>query len=138
MGSKLCIVAISSFIKNSSKDKFLVIKRHKGEIAYPGKWAFAGGKTESGETIIETLKREVLEEVGIEIEDYKKFLRDFTFVRPDDKSVVGLCFEVVAKSENVKISEDFEDFKWVTPEEFLELDYIDGMEKEVNLAFNLE
>ena len=32
MSSKLNIVAITAFIKNSSKDKFLVVKRHKNEM----------------------------------------------------------------------------------------------------------
>ena len=138
MEDKLHIVAITALIKNSSKDKFLVLKRHMNEIAYPGKWAFPGGKAEKGETVLETLKREVLEEAGIEIEDYKKYLRDFTFIRPDNKNVIGLCFEVIAKSENVRISEDFETYKWIKPEELSDLDYIEGMEKEVELAFQSE
>lgn len=138
MSSKLHIVAINAFIKDSSKNKFLVIKRHKNEIAYPGKWAFPGGKTERGQTLLDTLKREVLEEVGLEIEDNIKFLKDFTFVRPDDKNVVGLCFEVVAKSNNVKISQDFEDFRWIKPEELLKFDHIEGMEEEVKLAFDMK
>ena len=138
MEDKLHIVAITALIKNSSKDKFLVLKRHMNEIAYPGKWAFPGGKAEKGETVLETLKREVLEEAGLEIEDYKKYLRDFTFIRSDDKNVIGLCFEVIARSENVTISEDFETYKWIKPEEISDLDCIKGMEKEVELAFQPE
>lgn len=137
MSSKLHIVAITAFIKNYSQDKFLVVKRHKNEIAFPGKWAFPGGKTERGQTILETLKREVLEEVNLEITNNIKFLKDYTFIRPDDQNVVGLCFEVIATSENVKISKDFEDFKWITPQELSTLDYIEGMQEEVKLAFNL-
>jgi len=135
MIQKLYIVAITAIIKNSTKDKILVVKRHKNEIAFPGKWAFPGGKTECGETILDTLKREVLEEVGIEIEDKIKFLKDFTFIRPDNINVVGLCFEVFAKSNHVTISEDFEEFKWITPEELSELNHIEGMKEEVLLAF---
>ena len=138
MEDKLHIVAITALIKNSSKDKFLVLKRHMNEIAYPGKWAFPGGKAEKGETVLETLKREVLEEAGIEIEDSKKYLKDFTFIRADDKNVIGLCFEVIARSEDVRISEDFETYKWIKPEELSDLDYIEGMEKEVELAFQSE
>ena len=137
MSSKLHIVAITAFIKNSTKGKFLVVKRHKSEVAYPGKWAYPGGKTERGQTIMDTLKREVLEEVGLKIENEKRFLKDFTFIRPDDINVVGLCFEVTAKSDDVKISKDFEDYKWITPEELSELDHIEGMEEEARIAFGL-
>ncbi|MFZ5955366.1 MAG: NUDIX hydrolase [Nanoarchaeota archaeon] len=136
MENKKHIIAINAFIKNKKGDKFLVIKRSKKEIAHPGKWAFPGGKLEKGENVLDTIKREVMEEVGLRIKDEKRFLRDFTFMRPDGHNVVGFCFEVIAKSDNVKISEDFDDFKWVAPEEFYLLDYIKGMDEEVRLAFS--
>jgi nucleoside triphosphatase len=136
MENKKHIVAINAFIKNKTKDKFLVIKRNNNEIAFPGKWAFPGGKVEKGQTILETLKREVLEEVGLEIEDSMKFLKDFTFIRSDNHNVVGLVFEVIAKSDNVTLAEDFDDYKWVTPEEFHSLDFIRGLDEEVKFAFN--
>ena len=135
--NKKHIIAITALIKNKEKTKILVIKRNKNEIAYPGKWAFPGGKLEKGETILDTLKREVKEEVGIDIEDYKLFLKDYTFIRPDNHNVVGLSFLVIAKSDNVNLSKDFEDSKWVNIEEFKNLDYIDGMEKEVKIAFTI-
>ena len=128
------IVAITAFIKNKKGDRFLVVKRSKKETAYPSKWAFPGGKMERGETVMDALKREVLEEVGLEIEDAKTFLKDFTFVRPDGHNVVGFCFGVQAKSENVMIANDFEEFRWITPEELRGLDHIEGMEEEMEIA----
>ena len=137
MDNKQHIVAITAFIKNSTEDKFLIIKRSPNETAFPGKWSFPGGKLERGENIMQTLKREVKEEVGLEIENnYKKFLKDFTFIRTDGINVVGMCFEVKAKHENVIIpKKEFDEYKWVTPEEFESYDHIEGMEEEVNLAF---
>ncbi len=138
MEDKKHIVAITALIKNKIGDKFLIVKRHKNEIAFPGKWAFPGGKVERGQDILETLRKEIMEEVGLEIEDFKKFIKDYTFIRPDGHNVVGFCFEVITKTEEVIISEDFEDFKWITPEELLDFDHIKGMEEEVNKVFNKE
>jgi len=135
MDNKKHIVAITALIKNKEGTKFLVVKRSKKEIAYPKKWSLPGGKLEKGEDVLETLKREVLEEVGLEIKDSKKYLKDFTFIRPDGYNVVGFSFEVTAKSENVNLSKDFEDYKWVSPEELMKLDYIPKIEGEVNIAF---
>jgi len=135
MDDKKHIVAITALIKNQKGDRFLMLKRNKNEIAYPGKWALPGGKIEKGEKIIDVLKREVLEETGLEIEDSKKYLGDYTFVRPDGHNVVGLTFAVNAKSDEVVISSDFEDYKWLTPKELKKIDYIKGTEKEVELAF---
>ncbi len=135
--NKKHIVTVTAFIKNNARDKFLVVKRHKNEIAYPGKWAFPGGKVERGQSVLDALKQEVMEEVGLEIEDSKKFLKDFTFVRPDGINVVGFFFFFFARSENVKISEEFDDFEWITPEELCLLDHIPGMDEEVKLAFGM-
>ncbi len=133
--SKKHIVAITAVIKNESGDRILIAKRSANEIAFPGKWAFPGGKSEKGQTILETLKREVLEEVGLEIKDTKTFLKDFTFVRPDGHNVIGLCFLVTAKPGEIKIGKDFDEYAWVTAEELGNYDTITGMDEEVTLAF---
>lgn len=138
MENKKHIVAISALIKNKKGDKFLIIKRNKNEIAYPSKWCFPGGKVEVGETVMDVLRREVLEEAGLEAEDYKSFVRDYTFVRLDGHNVVGFCFMVKIKSDEVKISEEFEDYRWISPEELYDYDHIDGMQEEVRIAFELE
>lgn len=139
MDDKKHIVAITAFIKNKTGDKFLIFKRSKHEKAFPGKWAFAGGKLERGESFMQTLVREVKEEAGLEIvPDYKKFLKDYTFVRPDGHNVVGACFLVKALSENVTMSKDFEEFAWITPSELKNFDHIEGMQEEVELAFAIK
>ena len=135
MSNKHHIVAITAFIRSKCGNKFLVIKRHQNEIAYPGKWTFPGGKMEREENVLGALKREVLEEVGLDIEDEKNMIEDFTFIRPDGHNVIGFTFEVNAKHEEVKIPEDFQEFKWVTPDEFMKLDFIEGMENAVKRAF---
>ncbi len=137
MDNKKHIVTITALIKNKAGNKFLIVKRSKNEIAYPSKWAFPGGKVEKGEDVLTTLKREVLEEVNLDIEDHHEYLKDYAFIRPDGHNVVGFAFAVRAKSENVKISDDFEDFRWIAPNELSKYNHIDGMETEVQRAFKL-
>lgn len=54
-----------------------------------GKWNGFGGKVEAGETIEEATKREVLEEVGLRVENLEKIgILSFTFKQyPDDLEV---------------------------------------------------
>jgi 8-oxo-dGTP diphosphatase len=47
---------------------FLMTTRPVGK-AYAGYWEFPGGKLETNETVVEALRRELMEEIGIVIED---------------------------------------------------------------------
>ncbi|MBI3887744.1 NUDIX domain-containing protein [Candidatus Microgenomates bacterium] len=76
-------------------NKFLLAKRSSKDPQAGGEWAIPGGKVdlETGPEVIEkTLKRELLEEVGVEIMDEIKFVCDDAFVRVSGHHVVGLVF----------------------------------------------
>jgi mutator protein MutT len=64
-------VNLSVIILNK-ENKILLGKRSDDDDIFPGVWSMPGGKTEiSDQTIEDALLREVLEEVGVEIEDIK-------------------------------------------------------------------
>ena len=46
--------------------RFLLTSRPDGKV-YAGYWEFPGGKVEPGEAILDALKREFVEELGVEI-----------------------------------------------------------------------
>ena len=50
--------------------RILLIKR--ATVPFKGYWALPGGKADSGETVEETVLREVREEIGIEVKIVKK------------------------------------------------------------------
>ena len=64
-------------------DKILAVQR-SSSMLLPLKWEFAGGKIEEGESEIECVKREVLEELNINIE-IKDRLTPVTHAYPDFK-----------------------------------------------------
>lgn len=59
-------VAVGILIR--SNGDFLMTTRPTGK-AYAGYWEFPGGKLEANETVVEALRRELKEEIGIVIED---------------------------------------------------------------------
>ncbi|MFM2274648.1 MAG: hypothetical protein RL211_520 [Pseudomonadota bacterium] len=61
---KIVDVAVGILIRPDGS--FLLTTRPEGKV-YAGYWEFPGGKLEAGETIEQALKRELLEELGIEI-----------------------------------------------------------------------
>jgi 8-oxo-dGTP diphosphatase len=70
-------VAVAVLIR--SDGAVLLAQRPAGKI-YPGYWEFPGGKVEPGEPIADALRREIREELGIEIERaYPWITRVFTY-----------------------------------------------------------
>jgi 8-oxo-dGTP diphosphatase len=61
---KIVDVAVGILIRPDGS--FLLTTRPEGKV-YAGYWEFPGGKLEAGETVEQALKRELLEELGIEI-----------------------------------------------------------------------
>ena len=55
------IIAAAGIVINE-KDEILMVKTHRGG------WVFPGGQVEVGENVIDAVKREVMEETGIDIE----------------------------------------------------------------------
>ena len=103
-------VAAKAFIMNDGK--LLLIKRADDDIQKPGIWEIPGGRLEPGEEPISGLKREIKEEVGIDIDVLHPFsVRHFT--RADGQMITLLIFLSKALNDNVKISKEHSNFEWV-------------------------
>ena len=63
------IEVVAAIIKKD--DFYLIAQRLKGEFS--GLWEFPGGKLEEGETPVQALKREIKEEMDIEIYNVQYF-----------------------------------------------------------------
>jgi 8-oxo-dGTP diphosphatase len=81
-------------IKNN---KILVGKRPKTKKYFPGHWDVFGGHVEGKETLEETLKREVKEELGIDVVKYKFFDALKNDIEPNSKEVYDHYFFIVTK-----------------------------------------
>ncbi len=61
------------FIKNNTLNKFLfVLRDNKPDIPNPNMWSLFGGGIEPNEIPIESIKRELAEEINIEVFDIKE------------------------------------------------------------------
>lgn len=58
---------------NSNNELLMLLRDDKKGIPYPNMWDIPGGRVESGEIPEETIKREMIEEMNLELGDIKLF-----------------------------------------------------------------
>jgi 8-oxo-dGTP diphosphatase len=105
-------VAVKVIIK--WKDRILV-RRHKS-----GVFDFPGGRMEFGETILDTLKRELREELNYSLAKEPKFLDVYNYVAKDKERHSVFLNYVLALTQKPKLveKEGAKNF-WLTKKEFI-------------------
>ena len=113
----------------NEKGEMLIIQESAKDPSrsHVGKWDVPGGRLDFGEDPLEGLKREVREEVGLEIEIEKPL--DISYWTPkkneEEWFIVALFMKCKSFSSEVKISNfEHEDFKWIKKEEIDRFDII--------------
>jgi 8-oxo-dGTP diphosphatase len=101
-------------------NKILIAKRKKGKCL-EALWEFPGGKLEENETIQECLKREIKEELDIEIK-VGKFLCKTEFFCTD-KKIVLMTF-MAEYISGILILNDHDDAKWVSLNELNNYEFV--------------
>ncbi|MDP4012400.1 MAG: NUDIX domain-containing protein [Candidatus Nanoarchaeia archaeon] len=126
------VIVVTGIIKRDD-GKFLIVKRKDKEI-HGGTWVFPGGKVEDGENIFNALKREIKEEVSLEVTERKELISEYEFERPNGDITFGSCYLVNAKGE-VKLGDEIKEFAWVTKEEFANYSHIKELDGEIEKVF---
>lgn len=125
--------ATKAIIKKNRK--ILILKRSCDEDCFKEEWDIPGGGIKFGEDPEESLKREIMEEAGIEA-DVVRPLRIWTFFKNNKETqVVGITLLCKYKSGKVKLSKEHTDFKWIKPEEIEKYNIHQGIKKDVKTAF---
>ena len=106
-----------------NKDKVLTILRdNKPDIPYPNMWDLAGGGRENEESPYETMRREVREELNIDIPEsnvvWVKYYDSIT--KPGKKSVFMVAGISDSQIESIKFGEEGQDYKMVSFRDFLD------------------
>ncbi len=122
-------VGVKILLKNK-ESKFLLLQRNPAKYPEVGaKWDIVGGRINPGLPLLENLKREVMEEAGLEIIGEPKLIIAQDILKTD-KHVVRLTYVGEAVGE-VKLSEEHSEFRWLSIEEFSKLEPMDKYIKEI-------
>ena len=107
------------------EDKILILKRHPKSRNNPHKYELPGGKVDPGEFFDNALIREFKEETNLEVEIESLFevVQDEFISRRTNRpiSTVQLMMNLEIIGGEVKISDEHDDFKWVSNEELKNL-----------------
>ncbi len=115
------LIAACALIVNS-QNEVLITQRSFSREHHPGKWETQSGRLKQGESVIEGLKREMKEELSIEIEPIIP-LNTFHFFRGEGKvEHIGVTYLCRIKSGDIKV-DGIEEvaYKWVRLEEALKI-----------------
>ena len=114
--------------------KILLIVKSNSEKMNPNTVDIPGGRLDFGEMPEESLKREIIEEVGLDVE-ILGILRCWSFIKKEKNfQLVGVTFLCNYRSGNVALSDEHTSFLWVEPREIIEGDYSSWLKDEVKSA----
>lgn len=111
------------FRKENRKLLFLLLHYPSSAKTTKEYWDLTKGHIEKGENEIETVKREVEEETGLRdikfLEGFKEGIK--YFFRWENKNIIKFVTFYLAetRTEDIKISEEHIDYKWLSYEEAL-------------------
>jgi|TARA_B110000858_G_scaffold132570_1_gene150811 8-oxo-dGTP diphosphatase len=118
-------VVCGVLIKN---DKYLITQKGGGKDH--SLWEFPGGKVNPNETCFEAIYREIKEELGISIVPKNEIMR-YEF---DIYNLIFIECLPKNKTTNVKLNVHL-DYKWVTPIQINDFDFVGGDLKFINAIF---
>ena len=102
------VVDVAAAVIERPDGSFLLAQRPSGKV-YAGYWEFPGGKVETGEPVVEALRRELHEELGIAIEQaYPWITRVYTYPH----ATVRLHFHRVPKWQGEPHPHELQALAW--------------------------
>ena len=113
------IRGVSVFVKRGKK--FLAVKREKEDEIFGGMWALPGGQIESGESVLQTAKREIKEETGLILTSLEQSsrLKGKLNVSGYPQILITVYRGEVSGDELLPQDAEIEKASWIGPEVFL-------------------
>jgi len=127
-------IALKALIVHNSK--VLIVKRFSGDDYKPNEFDLPGGRLEFGEIPENALKREILEETGLEIEIIKPS-RIWNLHKNDNEQIIGITYLTKTVSDKIKLSFEHQDYKWIDFEDYKNSNIPFWLKLELESGFDL-
>lgn len=92
-----------------------------------GRYSLVGGRLNPGESYLDALKREVMEEVGLDVEPGRPiYVGEWRpVIKGVPHQIVAIFTICKAKSTQVRLSEEHDGFEWIDPKQRGDYDLAD-------------
>jgi 8-oxo-dGTP diphosphatase len=118
--SALALVRIEVVAAIIRKDDKILITLRPDNVHLARLWEFPGGKVEAGESLQMALRREIREELGIEIRvDDKVFTLDYDYPTRSVRLHFFNCSVIDGDAQPLKVA----DLQWVNPHEIVNYEF---------------
>jgi len=123
----------------NQQGKALILQRNENEDIYPGMWELPSGKREFFESSHDTLIREIKEETGLDVEIIQPCsVFEYKIEKPNEvRDSTQINFIVTSNTSEVKLSEEHQNYAWVSKDDIDKYEMSDETKKVIRAAFNL-
>lgn len=123
MSQKPFRLAVRAVVRDE-RGRCLLLRRSTACKAFVGTWEWPGGKADPGETFDVAVKREVLEETGLEIE--LTGVAGAFHIEMAEVHLAVLCFEAGIAGGTLQLSHEHDEFTWAPLPDLLDWNLTEG------------
>lgn len=123
-------VGVKALLRNSEGKYLLALISPDKYPEIGAKWDIIGGRIEPGTLLMDNLRREIMEEVNLDLIDEPRLIAAQDILRVHGRHVVRLTF-IANILGHPKLNEEHTEFKWFTMEELRNLKNLDIYFKEL-------
>jgi 8-oxo-dGTP diphosphatase len=104
-----------------------------------GRYELSGGRINFGESVEQTFKREIKEELGFKKIEIGGLINTWSFTNIRENinyHFIVFDFEIFTDESKIKLSDEHTEYKWVGVNEFENLDMREGHKESIRKYFN--
>ena len=102
----------------NSDGNILALRRSNTDPGRPNTWDLPGGQLEEGEPLEDSLKREIMEETGVTVSNFRLFDAVASYNKKREYWV-SIVYLAEVDMPSIKLSYEHDEYQWITKEEFL-------------------